>query len=1053
MLSHRVFTIAPGAPFLKTFVAALLDGRIVEGFSRAQSPLSLADATIYVPTRRAGRSLMKEFAEALAVDGEHPATLLPRILPLGALDATETALFFEEPGLETPLADDLPQAASEIWRRMQLARLVFRWARALTHAIVSVDADGTRKTDDKEACLVGTSPLDAFALAGSLADLIDELIIEDVSFTALDRLALPELDSYWRITLDFLNVAIEHWPKILDDHKLIDAARRRVLLVERQIAAIATGQKGPVIAIGSTGTNRATAHLLAAIAHAPQGAVVLPGLDRNMDEASWRLIGNMSDDVGEPAFGHPQAALARLLRILKVPRAEIVELGRLEGAQAARMAFVAEALRPAETTENWRDFRKQILDIELSNALAGVSFIDAADEREEALALAIALREILEEPGKTAALVTPDRNLARRVAAELTRFGLDIEDSAGEPLTATPYGILARLVVVCVANDFAGEDITALLAHPLARFGLGKDEIARLAPLFEIGLLRQDRSFAAFATAQEAIATAKQRASDRFAHPAQKRIGERDWTRLEDLARRLIEALKPLRDLDHVHPLAQWVVAHRNALDQVTQSDENPAYGEDYAALQNLFDEIAAASQDELTFTAEAYLLFFAQTAGTIALRRQKRAHPRLKIFGLLEARLMDADLMLLGGLDETVWPPETRSDAFLNRPMRTALGLSPPERKIGQTAHDFVAAMGAPRVILSRAQKRDGAPTVASRFLQRLAALGGAAFEACRTRGETYLAYARGLDRPPAPVAAIARPMPRPPVHLRPERLSVTRVETLRRDPYAIYAEFILRLIELPPLAAPITYRMMGTAIHEVLAQFCDNHPADLPADAHARLIFMLRQAFAGEFADPEFAAFVWPRIANAAAFYLDFEAGRRSDLAKIDVEIEGRLPIALLDGSVFTLSAKADRLEHRRDGTVGLIDYKTGTPPGLAEVRVGFAPQLTLEAAMATRGAFDLAIGTPVTEALYVKLGGKGGGELRPLAFNGRAKSKEVPSLAEVAEEHFQALVGLLNQFRDATTAYPPRPFPKFAAKYNAYDHLARVKEWSIGLDESLA
>ncbi|HTJ01245.1 MAG TPA: PD-(D/E)XK nuclease family protein, partial [Methylovirgula sp.] len=220
----------------------------------------------------------------------------------------------------------------------------------------------------------------------------------------------------------------------------------------------------------------------------------------------------------------------------------------------------------------------------------------------------------------------------------------------------------------------------------------------------------------------------------------------------------------------------------------------------------------------------------------------------------------------------------------------------------------------------------------------------------------------------------------------------------------------------------------------------------------AYAELIGMLRTSFASEFADPEFNAFVWPRIAGAAAYYLDFETGRRDDLARIDVEIDGKLPITLNDGSVFTLSAKADRVEHHRDGGIGLIDYKTGSPPGITEVRVGFAPQLTLEAAMAVRGAFGLAEGTQVAEALYVKLGGKGGGDMRPLVFNGKGKTKEAPSLGEVAEEHFQALVGLLNQFRDAATAYPPRPFPKFAAKYNAYDHLARVKEWSIGIDETL-
>ncbi len=1045
MPASTVFTIAPGAPFLKTFVAALLDGRVVEGFSRALSPLSMADATIYVPTRRAARSLADEFATAL----DRPATLLPRILPLGALDAAETALLFEEPGLETPLAEDLPQAASEIWRRMHLARLIFQWAQALRHAIVSIDRDGTKTTDKREPCLVGTSPLDAFALAGDLADLIDELIIEDIAFTELDPLVLPEFDAYWRITLDFLNIAIAHWPRILDDHHLVDAARRRVLLVEKQITRIEAGYMGgPVIAIGSTGTNRATARLLAAIARAPQGAVVLPGLDRGLDDAAWRQIGIDRHEAQDPAYGHPQAALRRLLAVLKVTRDSVIELGAPEAGLTARACFVSEALRPAETTEHWQSYRSATSDTEIEAALADVAFIEAGDEREEALALAIGLRQILEEPGRTAALVTPDRALARRVAAELTRFGIEVEDSAGEPLSASPHGVLARLVALCAASSLAAEDVAALLAHPLTHLGLARAEIERLAPLCEIGLLRQERAFTAFANPREAIAAARHKASDRFAHPAQKRISDADWQRLEDLLARLTHALAPLAALaDRPHQLGAWIAAHRSALDWVTQSGEPVLQGEDYEALHALFDELARCTLPELAFTAETYLLFFAETAGATALRRRKQTHPRLRIFGLLEARLMEADLMLLGGLDETIWPPETRSDAFLNRPMRAALGLSPPERKIGQTAHDFMSAMGAQRVILSRAQKRDGAPTVASRFVQRLAAVGGSTFEACRKRGELYLDLARALDRPRIVVAAGKRPMPRPPLALRPTRLSVTRIETLRRDPYAIYAEFILGLIELPSLAATASRRIMGMAIHEVLAHFCERFSSGpLPEDAGAHLSAMLRAAFADEFNDPEFLAFAWPRVQGAADFYLGFEARRRDRLAKIDVEIDGVLPIRLADGSSFILSAKADRLEHRHDGTVSLIDYKTGTPPGPNEVLVGFAPQLTLEAAMARRGAFGLERGTEVAEALYVKLGGKDGGEEKPLRF----KKGEQISITELAERHFDALIGLLNQFRDESTAYPPRPFPKFSAKYNAYDHLARVKEWSLGFDE---
>jgi ATP-dependent helicase/nuclease subunit B len=1039
MPAKNVFTIAPGAPFLKSFVAALLEGRVVEGFSRALGPLDMADATIYVPTRRAARGLADEFASALA----RPATLLPRILPLGGLEATETGLLFEEPDLEMPLGEDVLQAASDIWRRTQLARLIQQWSHALRHAIVSIGPDGQRVTDPREACLVGTSAADAWHLAGELADLIDELIIEDIAWEKLDPLVLPEFDRYWGITLDFLNIAIAAWPSILAKNHLVDATRRQYLLVEAQIARIAAGRAGPVIAIGSTGTNRATARLLATIAGVSQGAVVLPGLDLSLDGDAWQRIGDGRAD--EPGFGHPQAALRRLLPILGVTRDDVIELGDISAGRAARDRLVSEALRPADTTEHWRLYRQGAAPREIEAALQNVALIEATDEREEALCLAIALREVLERPEETAALVTPDRDLARRVGAELRRFGIEIDDSAGEPLSASPYGILARLIALCASSGLSPKDVVALLAHPATRLGLARAEVERLMPLFETGVLRLDRRLATFATPAEAIAAGRGAAADRHAHPAQKAIGEDDWAKLEDLLRRMQSALAPLIALEETHDLCPWIDAHRAALEAVTRAEGGAPHGDDVERLDALFTELRRCALPELRFDADSYGLFLAQTAAATILRRPRHTHPRLKILGLLEARLMDADVMLLGGLDETIWPPQAKNDAFLNRPIRSALGLTPPERRIGRTAHDFAEAMGHERVILSRAAKRDGTPTVASRFVQRLAAVGGQAFEACRERGRTYIDYAHAIDRPAAPII-IQRPLPKPLLDLRPRRLSVTKIETLRRDPYAIYAECILKLVELPLPADAGDRRMMGSAIHAVLAEFGKLFPVGSPpADAGAILAAMMKGAFKDDLDDPDFAIFAWPRIERTIAFYLDFEAHRRAALAKIDVEIPGEIVIPLVDGSAFTLSAIADRIEHHADNAVTLVDYKTGTLPGLDEVLIGFAPQLTLEAAMAKCGAFGLPADTRVDAALYVKLLGKEGGAERPLAFK-----KGNRGIADVAEEHFVRLVELLNQFRDPATGYPPRPFPKYAARYNAYDHLARVKEWSLGRDD---
>ncbi|MGP8231167.1 MAG: double-strand break repair protein AddB [Methylovirgula sp.] len=1038
MPRKNVFTIAPGAPFLECFAAALLDGRIVRGFSRARSPLDMAEATIYVPTQRAARALAEEFARAL----DRPATLLPRILPLGGLEATDTDLLFAAPGFDAPSAA-LAQAAGDIWRRMQLARLVHIWAKALRGAIVSIGGDGAHITDPREPCLVGTSTTDAWHLAGELVGLIDELIIEDVAWEKLDPLVLPEFDRYWRVTLDFLNIAIAQWPSILALHNFVDAARRHVLLIEAQIAETEAGRgKGPVIAIGSTGTNRATAKLLAALAAAPQGAVVLPGLDLDLDERAWARIN--AEDAGDPGFSHPQAALHRLLPILGISRAEVTELAAPSADIKRRTRVLSEALRPADTTEEWRAFRDDPAFAEIGPALADVSLIEAADEREEALALAIALREVLETPGATAALVTPDRDLARRFGAELTRFGIEIDDSAGEPLSATAAGTLALRAVEAAAAENAAS-LVALLTHPAARFGLSRAAVLARTPLFEIGLLRQEAPLSGYPTRAAAIAAAREAAKSPFAHPAQKALGDDDWAKIADLLARLDAALAPLKAIENARDLPPWIAAHRAALAEITRG-EDAALGEDAVALDDLFDELLQASHPDLLFDAEGYAIFLAEVMGERVLRRARRTHPRLKIFGLLEARLMSADVMLLGGLDEAVWPPQAQSDAFLNRPMRHALGLTPPERRIGQTAHDFVMALGHRRAILSRARKRDGTPMVESRFVQRLAALAGEAFVACRTRGARYVALARAIDRPGEERPPIGRPEPKPPLALRPQRLSVTRIETLRRDPYSIYAEYCLNLKELPEPAEIGERRNIGSLLHEVLEKFGARFPSGaLPPEAAAVFSALLDENFASERADPDFNAFAWPRLKEAARFYLDFEHRRRADLATLDVESKGEFVFVLEDGSAFTLSATADRIEHHADGSVSLVDYKTGTPPGVNEVRAGFAPQLTLEAAMAARGAFGLPAGTNVAEAIYVKLFAKDGGDERPLVFK---KTNE--TLTEVAEKHFAELLALLNQFRDASEGYPARPYPKFAARYSAYDHLARVKEWAADRED---
>ncbi len=1039
----RVFTIPSGAPFLPTLSRALLDGVLIDGFPGAGGAMALADATIYVPTQRAAGAL----ARALLSASRGRSLILPRIAPLGAFEPDEAATAFGPEDEEASRAAP-PPAVGALTRRHALATLTRAWGQALGGAIRTVGADGRLIVDPSEPALVAATPAAAYALAGDLAALIDDMIIEGAPWAKIATLAPDAHDPYWRITLDFLKIAFANWPLWLAEHGLIDRAARIALLIDGEISALAGGaRRGPTIIAGSTGAIRATARLIAAIARAPQGAVVLPGLDLNLDPAAWNLIG-ASDEASVTLAGHPQWLMRRLIGAIGVERDQVVTLGALAPELAARSAFLTEALRPAVSTDRWREREGALSPPAVAAALAGVTIVVADNESEEALALAVAMREALETPDKTAALITPDPSIARRVSAELKRWGVEVEDSAGRTLGQTPAGAFARLILEA-AIAFTPRSFLALLAHPAARFGRARADVESATRALELAVFRA-APLRSLDDLDRAFAAARLAAEDHHAHPAVRRVGEAERQAAEALARDVARALAPLRALGPAASLRDCLILHRAALSAAIASPREAATSAlGLEPLTELMDEWSEAAAERFPATLAEYAALFDDALAAARAPPSAAGHPRLQILGLLEARLLDFDCVLLAGLDETVWPPAVETDAFLNRPMRTALGLTAPERRIGQTAHDFVAALGAGEAILSRAKKRGGAPTVASRFLQRLAAAAGAgapAMAEAEARGGVYLDLARALDQP-AEFRAAPRPAPRPPVELRPRALSVTRIETLRRDPYAIYAEYILHLKPLEAVERDIGPRETGNVWHATLEEFVEAYPLGaLPLDARERLFEIARARFAPLRDDPAFAALHWPNVETGLDFFLAFEREARSSASRIWVERQGAIPVPLASGAPFKLSARADRIDLLRSGGARLIDYKSGSTPGAREVEVGFAPQLTLEAAMLQRGGFPGLPALEPAEALYLKLGGAGGGAVR------RAGGEKA-DIRKLAEKHFAGLRILLEAFAHEETPFLSRPFPKFASRFSDYDHLARVKEWAIAGDDEEA
>lgn len=996
------FTIPPGVPFLEALASALVDDPTLDGVL-SQTPEVLSDLTILLPTRRAVRSLTEAFLRA----GGGKAILLPRIRPLGDVDEDELLLTSDpKDGFAGGL--DLPPAIDAMDRQLQLARLVLAWGKAT----------------DEENDVGPKNAGQATSLAAELAHLIDSAETEGVDLTQVKDLVPERFAEHWQHTLSFLEIALDYWPKELAERGLVDPARRRNMAIRAETEAWATNPPShPVIAAGSTGSIPATAELLKTIAHLPNGAVILPGLDQSLDARGWQAIGP----------SHPQYGMKQLLTGVGGNREQVQVWPHADQTAIARdrATLLSEALRPAETTDVWSslDVQKQ----DHKKATTGLTLIEAPTPREEAAAIACALREVLETPERTGVLITPDRSLARRVAEELGRWSIPIDDSAGTPLTGTaPFGFL-RLLGVTASEGLAPVSLLDVLKHPITALGLTPVECGRRTRELERAVLRGPRPGVGIEGLRDVLARTKLQADE--------------GTRLADLVDRLEEALAPFLTLqDEVSlPLSALVDAHLRAAEALATSDEasgaDRLYRGDAGEASALFMETLLAAAESLPeMEPFAYLRLLETLSVGRMVRPRFGQHPRLAILGPLEARLLSADRVILGGLNEESWPTTAPIDAWLSRPMRQELGLEPPERRIGLAAHDFVQAACGADVFLTRALKVEGAPTVASRWLLRLdSLLKGAGLESGLEADAAYLAIAEKLDEPKT-VQPGAAPQPRPPLSARPNRYSATEVETLIRDPYAIYAKKVLRLRPLDPLDADAGALERGNLLHKALENFARKYPDSMPKDVETAFLDMGKEAFAGAPNRPGVTAFWWPRYEAVAHWMTTWESALREEIIKTHAEIKGELP---LDGfsRPMTLSARADRVDERRDGTLAIYDYKTGAPPSKKQVEAGLSPQLPLEAAIASAGGFVLDDNSPLTARpvsilSYLHLsGGDPGAAEKKVSGDGSAAADEVVA----------GLTVMLLHYENEGTPFLSRPRVQFQALWSDYDHLARVREWA--------
>jgi ATP-dependent helicase/nuclease subunit B len=1035
MSAPRVLSLPPGVPFLATLAEALLDGRLVPSFRADGDPLALADATVYVPTRRAARALRSIFTERLG----GKAAILPVIRPLGDVD--EDLAWFDA---TTPPSVGLDPPIDARERVLLLAPLVKAWKRRLPSHLADLFA---------EEIVVPASSAEAIWLARDLAALIDEMETAEADWTRLGGLVRDDLAAWWQVTLDFLEIITGTWPLALSERRRSNPAFHRSRLIDAETARLAQAPPaGPVIAAGSTGSIPATARLLRIISRLPNGAVVLPGLDTTLDETAWAMLG--AAEAAPSVYGHPQFGLNRLIGDLGVPRAEIIQIGAEPPDLAARGFIVSEALRPAEATESWSDSRAAVASAVAGGALDGVTLVEAANERDEALAVALALRKSAAEPGRRAALVTADRGLARRVATELLRFGIVADDSAGTPLADTAPATMLRLLVQCVMRPGDPVAILAFLKQPLLRVGLERARVRRAAEAIELVALRGGVGRPDICDLAEVLASRLLDEDDREGKRrplwrTRLRAGELEdalhVARILDGALAALVALRGMR-ADIAAFARASVTALEGAGRSTTGGVEDLYRGEAGQKLADLLRSLVAAEAGVEIDAGEWPDVLDALVAGEVVKPRHG-AGEAVSIWGALEARLQHVDLLVCGGLNEGSWPGRADPGGFMSRVMKNGLDLDPPERRIGQAAHDFQMAMGAPEIVLTRSARAGDAPSVGSRWLQRLVALiGEQPAREMRSRGDALVAEARfhALDTPP-PVDFARRPNPSPPLEARPRHFSVTQVETLRRDPYAIYARRILRLDPLEPLLRDPGAAERGTLFHDILHRFTASGADAAMPGAAAHLLDIARRRFDEELLPPDIDAVWWPRFRlmapNLVAWERDFRAGTTMRHAEATAD---PIPVG---ASEVTLSGQADRIDVTRVGLADILDYKTGSSPSKVQAHRLVAPQLPLEAALLERGAFT-AIGPLVAGNLaYVRLRPSGDVEEESiLSIKGSDKSA-----ASMAQEAWQRLERLLAHYADPSHGYLSRALPFREGDTDGdYDHLARVLEWSAGGDD---
>ncbi len=961
--SKSIFNISAGEPFLENLVAGL----------KVLPPKEFQSAVVLLPTRRACTALRDLFlAQQHQTNG---AMVLPAIRQLSAIDEDELILSADAELAQAVL--DIPASISPMRRRLLLTQLIM-----------------SRKDPD-------VSHTQAFLLAGDLGRLMDQVLIENCDFKNLASIVEGDLAAHWQKIVQFLSIITDVWPKILEEQNVIEAVDRRKRLIELQINH--WQKKMPqhhVIAAGSTGSHPSTALLLKAIAAMPKGAVILPGLDTTLDEPSWDAIGPT----------HPQYLLKKLLAKLDVERGDVQDWYTPTKQSEQRQHFLSEIMRPAEHSDDWEDLSKTFAG---TKPWQGMQSLTAEHEQHEAMLAALVLRKTLENPDDTAALITPDRSLAIRVATLLRRWDVVVDDSAGTPLSETSLAGYFTLLGQLLRHDLKPSDLMAFLKHPQTSLGLTREACLRLAREMETDFFRKQICGVGIATWLSIMPKDKPYAV---------------------LLQTIHKEVSKIASIKHVKPFSELLDMHLELAN--AWSKDNIWQGEEGAVLAEYMDGLRAHSTHYLC-CFEDYMGIFTAGLRQETVRLRYGQHPRIHILGLIEARMLSFNHIILAGLNEGTWPETPTLDPWMSPFMRVTFGLPSPDQHIGQTAHDFIQLAAQTNITLLRSERSGVTPTNPSRWLLRLqAVLKMLGAEDALLPTLPWYEWAKMMDD----VAEVA-PCDAPAVTVSPTslppRLSATDIELWVRDPYAFYAKRVLGITALGELDAELSAMDRGNIFHHVLDTLAKDFPTSWPPAAKLSFIHLIGEGFLKHGVSADELHLMQPRLAVLAEEVWEYERERRAQVTAFYAEKKGQTQLGTSPYNP-VLHAKADRIDVLRDDTLHISDYKTGQTPSKLMVESALKPQLWVEAIIAAQKGYADIAQSNVSKIGYVQIteGAKLLDDQKPFDVN-----------ADIIAAHRDGLAAFIEAFLQKHARFHSAPRQNILEPSVDYARLARVAEWSKG------